>query len=62
MQQNQNYFIDRVYTDDGKINPIDHMRWYLMAKEQIACLLQTTPKSSEFISLSTFSDDIDEYN
>lgn len=46
IQKRENYFIYRVYTDEGKIIVLDNVRWRLIAKEQLACFLQIIPKSS----------------
>ena len=47
IQQKENYFIYRVYTDEGKFVVLDNIRWRLISKEQLACFLQIIPKSSD---------------
>lgn len=47
IQQKENYFIYRVYTDERKIIILDNIRWRLVAKQQLACFLHILPKSSE---------------
>ncbi|CAF0984392.1 unnamed protein product [Adineta ricciae] len=39
----ENYFIYRVYMDEKKFVILDNIRWRLMQKEHLACLLQILP-------------------
>ncbi|CAF0977112.1 unnamed protein product [Adineta steineri] len=47
LQQRENYFIYRVYIDEKKIIILDNIRWRLMQKQQLVCLLQILTVPSE---------------
>ncbi len=47
LQQRENYFIYRVYIDEKKFIILDNIRWRLIQKQQLACLLRIIPISSE---------------
>jgi hypothetical protein len=47
LQQRENYFIYRVYIDEKKIVILDNIRWRLIQKQQLTCLLQILPRSSD---------------
>jgi hypothetical protein len=47
LQQRENYFIYRVYIDENKIVILDNIRWRLIQKQQLTCLLQILPMSSD---------------
>ncbi len=43
----ENYFIYRVYVDEKRFVILDNIRWRLIQKQQLACLLRIIPISSE---------------
>jgi hypothetical protein len=47
LQQRENYFIYRVYIDEKKFVILDNIRWRLIQKQQLACLLRIIPISTD---------------
>jgi hypothetical protein len=47
LQHRENYFIYRVYTDEKKLIILDNIRWRLIQKQQLTCLLRIIPVSTD---------------
>ncbi|CAF2935268.1 unnamed protein product [Rotaria sp. Silwood2] len=43
LKHKENYFIYRVYIDEKKLIILDNIRWRLIQKRQLACLLRIIP-------------------